>query len=77
MRAGLNDMTVNLLVHTIRDLILGGDDELEKFSELMKSDIVQASDRNDVEFINKVIVPILQAEEKVPVTISVVNQQSL
>lgn len=59
MRAGLNDMTVNLLVCTIRDLILGGDDELEKFSELMKSDIVQASDRNDVEFINKVIVPIL------------------
>ena len=36
-----------------------------------------ASERGDVEFINKVIVPILQAEEKIPITISMIDEASL
>ena len=39
--------------------------------------MISASDRSDVEFINKVIVPILQAEETVPITISMVDEASL
>ncbi len=36
-----------------------------------------ASERGDVEFINKVIVPILQVEEKIPITISMIDEASL
>jgi len=39
--------------------------------------MIAASDRSDVEFINKVIVPILQAEETIPITISTVDEASL
>jgi hypothetical protein len=39
--------------------------------------MIEASERSDVEFINKVIMPILQAEEKVPITISMVDEASL
>lgn len=59
---------------TIRDLILGGENELELFSTLLKEDLVLASEKEDVDFINKVIVPILHAEEKVPVTISIIDE---
>ena len=59
---------------TIRDLILGGENELELFSTLLKEDLVLASEKEDVDFINKVIVPILHAEEKVPITISIIDE---
>lgn len=36
--------------------------------------MIRASDKGDVEFINKVIVPILHAEEKVPISLSVWNK---
>jgi hypothetical protein len=70
LRAGLSDPTISLLVSIIRDLVLCGLTEIEAFSTFLKLDIVDASTRGDVEFINKVIVPILQAEERVPLTIS-------
>ena len=59
---------------TIRDLILGGENELELVSTLLKEDLVLASEKEDVDFINKVIVPILHAEEKVPITISIIDE---
>lgn len=40
---------------------------------MLKEDMVLASEKGDVEFINKVIVPILHAEEKMPITISIVD----
>jgi hypothetical protein len=70
LREGLSDGTVNLIVQTIRDTILGGEDEIELFSTLLKEDLLKASGKGDVDFINKVIVPILHAEEKIPITIS-------
>jgi len=51
-------------------VILGGEEQIEAFSSMLKSDIATASDLGDVDFINKVIVPILHAEEKIAVTIS-------
>ena len=57
-----------------------GDDVHEArkiFSEKLKKDMKVASERGDVEFINKVIVPILQAEEKIPITISMIDEASL
>jgi hypothetical protein len=59
LRAGLSDNTITLLVQIIRDLAIGSDKEIEAFSEKLKADMVAASERSDVEFINKVIVPIL------------------
>lgn len=53
---------------------MGGENELELFSTLLKEDLVLASEKEDVDFINKVIVPILHAEEKVPVTISIIDE---
>lgn len=47
---------------------------MEKLSTILKEDMVSASDRGDVDFINKVIVPILHAEEKVPITISIIDK---
>ena len=46
-------------MNTIRDVLIGGEKELEDFSVKLKEDIIKASDKGDVEFINKVIVPIL------------------
>lgn len=43
----------------------------------MKEDLVRASEKGDVDFINIVIVPILHAEEKVPITISVIDEAAL
>lgn len=77
LRAGLSDTTISLLVQIIRDLVIGGKDEIEAFSSLLKTDMIASSERSDVEFINKVIVPILQAEEKVPITISMIDEASL
>ena len=77
LRSSIPDTTISLLVHTIRDVIIGGENEIEEFSKILKEDIVLASDKGDVDFINKVIVPILHAEEKVPITISTVDEQSL
>lgn len=77
LRAGLSDATISLLVQIIRDLVIGGQAEIEAFSGKLKADMIQASERSDVEFINKVIMPILQAEEKVPITISMVDEASL
>jgi hypothetical protein len=79
LRANLakSEDAVSLFVSTIRDSILGGTAELELFSSLLKADIGVASEKGDVEFINKVIVPILHAEEKVPITLSAVDEQSL
>jgi|LauGreDrversion4_2_1035121.scaffolds.fasta_scaffold164179_1 hypothetical protein len=39
--------------------------------------MIASSERSDVEFINKVIVPILQAEENIPITISMIDEASL
>jgi hypothetical protein len=64
---------VCLLVWTIRDVLLGGPTELEAFSTLLQQDLVAASEAEDVAFINQVIVPILHAEEKVPVTLSLIE----
>ena len=36
--------------------------------------MILASEKGDVDFINKVIVPILHAEEKVPITISIIDK---
>ena len=69
--------TISLLVQIIRDLVIGGQAEIEAFSGKLKADMIEASERSDVEFINKVIMPILQAEEKVPITISMVDEASL
>lgn len=73
----LTDSAINLLVFTIRDLVLGGEEEIETFSSLLKADIILASDKGDVDFINKVIVPILHAEEKIPITISTIDESAL
>jgi hypothetical protein len=51
-------------------MVVGGVEEEERLSSLLKSDMIQASDKGDVEFINKVIVPILHAEKKIPISIS-------
>jgi hypothetical protein len=37
---------------------------------MLKDDINEASSKSDVEFINKVIVPILHAEDNIPIDIS-------
>jgi hypothetical protein len=63
-----------LLVEVIKGLVIGGKEEIEKFSGILKKDMVEASERSDVEFINKVIVPILRAEDRVPVTISTLDE---
>lgn len=41
---------------------------------MLKTDMIRASELGDVDFINKVIVPILHAEEKVPITISILDK---
>ncbi len=61
----------------IKDLVIGGEPEIESFSNILKEDMIEASERSDVEFINKVIVPILKAEEMVAVTISTIEEEKL
>ena len=73
LNPSIPENAVSLLVWTIRDVLLGGPAELEAFSSLLQKDLVAASEAEDVAFINQVIVPILHAEEKVPVTISLVE----
>jgi hypothetical protein len=55
----LQDTTITLLVDIIKELVLVSDFEIEAFSSILKADIIEASKRGDVDFINKVIVPIL------------------
>lgn len=73
LNTSVPENAVSLLVWTIRDVLLGGTSELEAFSTILQQDLVAASEAEDVAFINQVIVPILHAEEKVPVTISLVE----
>lgn len=68
---------MNLFVSTIRDVIVGDESTIEEFSSLLKEDLVRASEKGDVSFINQVIVPILHAEEKVPITISITDEAAL
>ena len=74
LRAGLSVQTIELLVDVIKALVIDGEEEIEKFSGIIKRDMVEASERSDIEFINKVIIPILRAEDLVPVTISTFDE---
>lgn len=62
------------MVETIKQLVVGADKEMDKLSTLLKQDVVIATDCSDVDFINKVIVPILHAEERVPITLSILDK---
>jgi hypothetical protein len=77
LRKDLTDPTIFLLMTTMRDLILGDSTLIETFSSILKEDMVDASAKNDIAFINKVIVPVLKAEEMVPITISIVEEEAL
>ncbi len=77
LKPNLSDPTIILLMTTTRDLILGDSALIDTFSSILKQDIIDASSKNDIAFINKVIVPILQAEEMMPITISLVDEASL
>ena len=70
---GLSDQTIVLLVNAISSLVLGSKPEEVKLTQLLREDMLLASERGDVAFINKVVVPLLHSEEKVPVTISVAD----
>jgi|LauGreDrversion4_2_1035121.scaffolds.fasta_scaffold183613_3 hypothetical protein len=59
LKQGLSDPSILLLMTTIRDLILGDPALIDTFSTLLKRDMIEASSKNDIAFINKVIVPIL------------------
>jgi hypothetical protein len=77
LKPALSDPTILLLMTTTRDLILGDPTLIDTFSSILKQDMIDASSKNDIAFINKIIVPILQAEEMVPITISLVDEASL
>lgn len=77
LRAGLTDQAISLIVLIIRELVIGGEEEIEAFSNILKADMIEASERGDVEFINKVIVPVLKAEEMVAITISTIDEEKL
>jgi hypothetical protein len=59
LKPALSDPTILLLMTTTRDLILGDPTLIDTFSTLLKQDMIDASSKNDIAFINKVIVPIL------------------
>ena len=71
MKEGITDEIITLVVQTIKDLVISGEEEYDKLSSILKEDIISASEKGDIHFINKVIVPILHAEDKVPLTISI------
>lgn len=70
LRNTLSAKNIEIIVQSIKDLVIGGEQEEEKLSNLLKDDINEASSKSDVEFINKVIVPVLHAEDNIPVDIS-------
>lgn len=51
-------------------MVIGSEEEEERLTLLLKEDMIIASEKGDVEFINKVIVPILHSELKVPISIN-------
>lgn len=59
MKQTLSDPTIQLLMTVIRDLIIEDAGLIDNFSSLLKADMIAASSKNDIAFINKVIVPIL------------------
>jgi hypothetical protein len=77
LKPNLSDPTIILLMTTTRDLILGDSALIDTFSSILKQDMIDASSKNDIAFISKVIVPILQAEEMMPITISLIDEASL
>jgi hypothetical protein len=71
----MSENSVKLLVWTIRDMI--GEEQIATFAALLKLDMADSAEIDDITFINKVIVPILHAEEKVPVTVSFYDKKLL
>eukprot|EP00347_Sterkiella_histriomuscorum_P007708 403347869 len=67
----LNDQTLNLLVDTLKQLFIMDTDVQIKYSQILKEDMKLASQIGDVEFISKVIVPILHSEKLENISISV------
>ena len=69
----LNKDSVQILLGLISDLTLHGfrDEEknetLEELSKLLKKDLQEASELEDISFISNVIVPLLHAEKKIPI----------
>ena len=54
-----------------------GEEQIATFAALLKLDMADSAEIDDITFINKVIVPILHAEEKVPVTVSFYDKKLL
>lgn len=63
-----------MFVQTIKELVIGGEEAEDKLSDLLKHDIVIASKKGDVEFINQVVVSILHAEDKIPVSFNIFDK---
>ena len=55
-------------------MVIGGEAAEEKLSNLLKQDIIIASDKGDVEFINQVIVSILHAEDRIPLSFNIYDK---
>ena len=78
LNQNLDEETINLLLQMVQEMTLQlsseSDDEasscLEKISKLLKEDLNEASQLEDINFIKKVIVPLLHAEQKVHIRIS-------
>ena len=61
------------MVQTISNLVIDGPEEQKSLAKTLQGDLLKATAASDVEFINKVIVPVLHSEKTVPITISVIN----
>jgi hypothetical protein len=52
LKSKLSSEIIELIVQIIKDIVIGGDEEEEKLSIMLKEDMIKASDRGDVDFIN-------------------------
>eukprot|EP00347_Sterkiella_histriomuscorum_P009952 403339248 len=66
-----NDQTLNLLVDALKQLFIIDTDVQIKYSQILEEDMKLPSQIGDVEFISKVIVPILHSEKLENISISV------